>query len=86
MSGDRGDLECVGSEILKYLQLRPRAGDTLEGILEWWLPRIRLEESIDTVQQALDLLERQGLVERVHIGAERVLYRRLDTPPGGSHV
>lgn len=77
MTGKQGDLECVASEILRYLQRRPEATDTMDGIVQWWLPRIRLEEAAETVQHALDLLEHRGLVERVRMTPQLTLYRRI---------
>ncbi|HSV84408.1 MAG TPA: hypothetical protein VLK85_34845 [Ramlibacter sp.] len=70
--------EKVAHEILAYLARRPNACDTLDGILQWWLPRIRLEEATETVEQALVLLERRDLVDRVPVPAGEVLYCRRD--------
>jgi hypothetical protein len=77
MTAQQGDLECVASEILRYLQRRPEATDTMDGIVQWWLPRLRLEEAAETVQHALDLLEHRGLVERVLMSPRLTLYRRI---------
>jgi len=79
MTTKQGDLESVASEILRYLQRRPEATDTMDGIVQWWLPRIRLEEAAETVQHALELLERRGLVERVPMSPQLTLYRRVRT-------
>jgi hypothetical protein len=70
--------ESVAREILAYLIKRPSASDTLDGILQWWLPRIRLEEATDTVEQALMLLERRHLIDRIVLTAGAVMYRRRD--------
>jgi hypothetical protein len=77
MTGKQGDLEGVASEILRYLHRRPDATDTMEGIVQWWLPRIRLEEATETVEQALRLLETRHLVERVRVSPQLVVYRRV---------
>lgn len=88
MTVDSGAVECVASEILRYLERRPKASDTLEGILDWWLPRIRLEEATESVRHALELLESRSLIEQVRLTPQRVIYRRVDASEdiGGSHA
>lgn len=77
------DAEKVAREILSYLARRPNACDTLEGILQWWLPRIRLEDATETVEHALVLLQQRALIDRVPIAAGAVMYcRRRDAAPG----
>jgi hypothetical protein len=70
--------ESVAGEILAYLLRRPSACDTLDGILQWWLPRIRLEEATETVQEALALLEQRQLIDRIALAAGPVVYRRRE--------
>ncbi len=79
-----GELEDVAAEILRYLHRRPDATDTMEGIVQWWLPRIRLEEATETVERELQLLESRSLVERVSISPRHVLYRRVRETHGKS--
>jgi hypothetical protein len=78
MAGKPTATESVAREILAYLTKRPSACDTLDGILQWWLPRIRLEEATETVEQALVLLERRHLIDRVALAAGPVMYRRRE--------
>ena len=75
MSCQLNDPHAVAAEIHRYLCKRPQAMDTLEGIMRWWIPRIRLEEAQETVEQALALLERDGVIECIRIDAATVLYR-----------
>ena len=70
------DAEKVAREILAYLARRPNACDTLDGILHWWLPRIRLEDATETVERALVLLEQQALIDCVPVPAGAVMYCR----------
>ena len=77
MIANRDDLERVASEILRYLQRRPDATDTVGRNRRVWLPRIRLEEAAETVEQALQLLEERSLIERVTISSRLVVYRRV---------
>lgn len=77
------DAERVAREILAYLARRPSACDTLDGILQWWLPRIRVEEASETVERALTLLEERALIDRVAVQAGSVMYcRRRDGGAG----
>ena len=52
----------VAGEIQRYLENHPRAADSLDGILLWWLGHQRLQESRHAVQCALDHLVRCGQV------------------------
>jgi len=61
-------------EIVAYLSARPSAADSLDGILEWWLPTQRYETGKAAIQRALDDLARQGVVEEVTLANVR-LYR-----------
>jgi hypothetical protein len=55
----------VSLKILRYLEQNPNAADTLDGILEWWLPRQSLYEQEKAVEQALDsLVERKLLLTK----------------------
>jgi Fe2+ or Zn2+ uptake regulation protein len=63
------------AEIVAYLRARPSAGDSLEGIIDWWLPRQRYETAKAAIQRALDDLARQGIVEEVTLGNGVRLYR-----------
>ena len=51
--------------ILNYLQRNPEAGDTLEGIVTWWLEQERIERAVDEVANVLESLVQKGSV-RVH--------------------
>lgn len=63
-------------EILQYLEVNPDAGDTVEGIAEWWLTHHDGNESKVLIQQALNHLVKQGLVER-HVLVERTIVYQL---------
>ena len=54
----------IAQEIERYLQARPQAADSVEGIAKWWLSRQRFEESYDHVQQALDFLIARGRIRK----------------------
>lgn len=68
-------VEYLSEQILRYLLKHPEAGDSMEGIAEWWLMLQRIEDEVDNVKAALDFLVSKGLVE-VEGGADsRRLYR-----------
>ena len=63
------------SEIVAYLRAHPSAADSLEGIIDWWLPQQRYETAKAVIQQALSDLAQQGIVEEVTLGDGIRLYR-----------
>jgi hypothetical protein len=75
MSQLDGRARSVADEIAHYLDRRPDASDTEEGVMRWWIPRIRLEEERGVVRSALALLVSQGVVERVVLPGGLVMFR-----------
>jgi len=53
----------LSAHILRYLLKHPEARDSMEGIAEWWVMLQRIEDEVDNVKRALDLLIAEGLVE-----------------------
>lgn len=65
----------VARTILDYLRRNPEAQDTLEGIVEWWLPEQPRNPPTATIKEALDKLVGAGLISE-HKGQDgRVSYR-----------
>jgi Fe2+ or Zn2+ uptake regulation protein len=62
-------------EIIEYLRSHPDAADTVDGILDWWLPAQRYENAKNEIQQALHELVAQGLIKEVVLGNGNRLYR-----------
>jgi hypothetical protein len=66
---------AVAGEILSYLANHPQASDTLEGIVDWWLLRQKIEYQTKVVRDALaDLVEKGFLVKEVTKDS-RIRYR-----------
>lgn len=63
MSNDRHKTERLAQEILNYLEGNPQAGDTLEGIAQWWLAQQIIDRLVDDVAVALEKLVKDGAVE-----------------------
>ncbi|MCP4214093.1 MAG: hypothetical protein GY765_05515 [bacterium] len=67
--------ETLSNRILKYLEHNPEAGDTLEGIAEWWLHQIRIEEAVDSVAEALRHLVEKGIINIRESPAGTIYYK-----------
>ncbi|MGD2089588.1 MAG: hypothetical protein PVH61_25660 [Candidatus Aminicenantes bacterium] len=55
-------LEALSRQILDYLQKHPEASDTLEGIAAWWLEQQRIEDLVEEVAEALEILVKKGAI------------------------
>jgi hypothetical protein len=66
----------IAEDILHYLAKHPSAADSFEGISQWWLVRIRIEEATLEIQRALDRLVQGGLVVKDTLPSGQCLYRR----------
>lgn len=75
-----GDDE-IERALLTYLRGHPQAADTLDGIVEWWLPLQRYETARQRVERSLDKLVANGTLrrDRMHDGA--TLYALHDKDP-----
>jgi len=69
-------LEKLAAHIRLYLTRRPRAADTVRGIVEVWLADIEPEPARDEVLAALLYLEALGDLERVRLPDGSELWRR----------
>jgi len=80
---DSTDRESVSSwhvalKILRYLEERPNAADTVEGIVEWWVPKQSIYEEAKVVQRALDdMVNRKWLLTNESSDARK--HYRLNT-------
>ena len=61
--------------ILAYLADNPDAGDTFEGIVEWWLLHQRIKYETRTVSEAVAKLIDEGLIREEKGTDARVVYR-----------
>lgn len=76
--GSASEIARLHDAISHYLQSNPNAADSLEGIMNWWLPKqghaIEREES---VYQALEQLIAEGVVKKVSIRNGTTLYKKM---------
>ena len=75
-----GNAQCADgvdprNEIVAYLRTHPAACDSLDGIVDWWLPRQRYETARAAIQQALNDLVGRGVVEQIARRNGMHLYR-----------
>ena len=71
-------MNSIAEEIGRYLRDHPEAADSLDGIRQWWLPRLRLQEAAAEVEEALQELLGRGLIVRQVQPDGTVLYRRAE--------
>ena len=64
----------VACDILAYLLQHPKAEDTVEGIVEWWLLQQRIMQALTLVRNALAELIAKGFVTAKIVNGRR-LYR-----------
>lgn len=62
------------SAITLYLKAHPNAADSVEGIMQWWLPQQQNPVDINDLQQALDYLVETRAVSRTALLDGRMLY------------
>ena len=69
------DKSQIGNEILAYMVDHPKAQDTLEGIVEWWLLERKIKYETARVQEALSELVVRGLILKKKGSNSRIHYR-----------
>lgn len=69
----KGDDEIERS-LLIYLRGHPQAADTLDGIVEWWLPLQRYETARLHIERTLEKLVIDGTLRRDLLRDGAVLY------------
>ena len=72
---DDGEIE---RSLLSYLRGHPQAADTLDGIVEWWLPLQRYETARRRIERVLDRLVADGTLRRDLLQDDVVLYALRD--------
>jgi len=75
MQSEQKEQREVSYFILSYLTRHPDAGDTFDGIVEWWLLEQRIKFETRNVSEAVARLVAEELIVE-HVGADsRVTYR-----------
>ena len=71
-SSTRG-IQSVARDLSEHFFNNPEAGDTLEGIADWWVARQRRSNALGVVRSALEHLVEEGKVSIRNYG-DRELY------------
>jgi len=71
-SSTRG-VQSVARDLSEHFFNNPEAGDTLEGIADWWVARQRRTNALGVVRSALEHLVEEGKVSIRNYG-DRELY------------
>jgi hypothetical protein len=72
---DPASVSDVACCLARYVRINPLAGDTKEGIAQWWLGLASV--STETVERALAVLQQAGVLEAVRAVDGHVRYRRV---------
>lgn len=65
----------IARAILDHLRQNPEAQDTLEGIVQWWLPAQNVKSRTANIKDALDELVTAGLIAKCSGKDAQVSYR-----------
>lgn len=75
MSGkDDEQIAQIAEQIKRYIEAHPKAVDSLEGVVDWWLPRQHHASEAEKVQKALEYLVAKGELSRLRGPDGNVLY------------
>jgi hypothetical protein len=67
---------------MEYLRANPSAADTVDGIIQWWLPLQGDEMKREDIEGALEDLVKQGQVEYVSTGDKKIFRLATHKHPG----
>lgn len=70
---------AVAHSILRYLQMRPQAADSADGVARWWVDG-SLGVTQTEVEATLAALVRSGVLRQVHLPDGSLLYARGTLP------
>jgi Fe2+ or Zn2+ uptake regulation protein len=76
MANGESDIAKVREAILHYLQNNANAADSLEGVMNWWLPPAYEKVDVAGVEQILEQLIVEGLVRKTSLVDGTILYRQ----------
>jgi hypothetical protein len=75
----------ITHDVLSYLKSRSKAGDTLEGIVEWWLLEMKIRQSCADVKAILNDLVAQDLIGEYKGPDGRIHYRTKSSAAEQNH-
>jgi hypothetical protein len=75
MQLDQKEQQDIFYYILAYLSENPDAGDTFDGIMEWWLLDQRIKFEMQNVSEAVARLVSEGWIVKHEESDSRVIYK-----------
>lgn len=75
MQLDQKEQRDICYYILAYLSDNPDAGDTFDGIVEWWLLDQRIKFETRNVSEAVARLISEGLIVEQEASDSRIIYK-----------
>lgn len=75
MQLDQKEQRDICYYILAYLSDNPEAGDTFDGIVEWWLLDQRIKFETRNVSEAVARLISEGLIVEHESSDSRIIYK-----------
>jgi hypothetical protein len=75
MQLDQKEQRDICYYILAYLSDNPEAGDTFDGIVEWWLLDQRIKFETRNVSEAVARLISEGLIVEHEASDSRIIYK-----------
>jgi hypothetical protein len=65
-------VENIAKDLNDHFFNNPEAGDTVEGIADWWVARQRRSNAITLIQEALEFLVEEGSVRKLSYGNREI--------------
>ena len=65
----------IAQAIAAYVEKNPEAQDTLDGIVQWWLPEAQHQTRTALIKEALDELVAAGLITAHKAKDAQIFYR-----------
>ena len=70
--GRGAGIENIAKDLSEHFFNNPEAGDTVEGIADWWVARQRRSNAISLIQKALEFLIDEGVVRKRSYGNREI--------------
>ena len=67
-------MDAIAAAIVAHLQAHPLAADSADGVARWWLGPAHSTVTLQQVERALELLASRGLLRRLTLMDETILY------------
>lgn len=77
--------EELSEKILNYFRENPDAGDTIDGIVHWWLGQEKSQRTVEHVAKALDLLLNRGMIKLIKTQAGPAIYKLRENAQHSIH-